>query len=317
MPAINGVVIDRLALAGRAWLRPPRLMQVAALAMAMVLSLQAVSAGVRQASQIRMVGVVQHTPASDAGFNPNRVRQVIDISGSLQPLLQSARAVLAGGRNEATVASFLQIPGISTLDAGLEHYAALLDSPDQASRTAALVGVQQYSELIHSLLLERGPHQLIVVSLQAQELRAYDGGRMLLESPITSGRAQLPTDIGAMRILGKASPWTMKSPWPRESPFWYADAQVQMVAWFTTTGESLHDAPWEPLSAYGPGSENGPFASHGCVHVPPAAQTTLFRWAAVGTPVVVIPGDGSPVAAQVAQQSVDASGNPLGDARGD
>jgi L,D-transpeptidase catalytic domain len=84
-----------------------------------------------------------------------------------------------------------------------------------------------------------------------------------------------------------------------------------MVLWFTSTGEGLHDAAWEPASAYGPGSPSGPFASHGCIHVPDAAIAFLYQWATIGTPVVVYPGDGSPVKDQLAQRSVDAQGRPL------
>jgi len=110
----------------------------------------------------------------------------------------------------------------------------------------------------------------------------------------------------------KSSPWTMQSPWPKGSPYWYPDTKVQMVLWFTNTGEGIHDADWEPASAYGPGSPSGPFASHGCVHTPSSVMASLFGWAPLGTPIVVIPGDGTPVAAQRAQQSVDALGRPLG-----
>ena len=41
-------------------------------------------------------------------------------------------------------------------------------------------------------------------------------------------------------------------------------------------------------------------------------MAALFAWATLKTPVVVFPGDGMPVAAQLAQQSVDALGRPLG-----
>ena len=87
--------------------------------------------------------------------------------------------------------------------------------------------------------------------------------------------------------------------------------------WFTDNGEGLHDASWQPDATLGPGSQNGPFASHGCVHVPLAAVTTLYQWAPIGTPVVVYPGDGASAMSQVAQQTVDAAGNPLGGPRGD
>jgi len=41
-------------------------------------------------------------------------------------------------------------------------------------------------------------------------------------------------------------------------------------------------------------------------------MASLFAWAPLGTPVVVFPGDGTSVATQTAQQSVDALGRPLG-----
>jgi len=90
-----------------------------------------------------------------------------------------------------------------------------------------------------------------------------------------------------------------------------------MVLWFTDNGEGLHDASWQPDATLGPGSQNGPFASHGCVHLPLAAVTTLYQWAPIGTPVVVYPGDGASAMSQVAQQTVDAEGNPVGGPRGD
>ena len=49
----------------------------------------------------------------------------------------------------------------------------------------------------------------------------------------------------------------------------------------------LHDDPAEPSSAYGAGSEYGPYASHGCVHVPHDAMAFLYDWLPVGAPVIV------------------------------
>ena len=140
---------------------------------------------------------------------------------------------------------------------------------------------------------------------------------MLVDALVTTGRPSLATDVGAMRITRKDSPWTMQSPWPKGSPEWYPDTPVRMVLWFTENGEGLHDASWQPDATLGPGSQNGPFASHGCVHLPLAAVTTLFHWAPIGTPVVVVPGDGAPAVTQVAQRTVDAEGNPLTGVRGD
>ena len=218
---------------------------------------------------------------------------------------------LAGGRNDATIASFLKI-GIGRTAGYMERYAALLASPDLNQLALAVAGIERYSPLVHNALLAQLPPQLIVVSLNGQHLQAFDHGRLAADALITTGRPELPTDVGRMQVVRKSSPWTMQSPWKKGSPYWYPDTKVQMVLWFTNTGEGLHDAAWEPAFAFGPGSNTGPFASHGCIHTPAEVMGFLFSWAAVGTPVVVYPGDGSPVAAQTAQVSVDSLGRPLG-----
>ncbi|HET9848801.1 MAG TPA: L,D-transpeptidase [Candidatus Dormibacteraeota bacterium] len=224
---------------------------------------------------------------------------------------------LSSGRNDATVAAFLRLRWIGRMDPQLERYGAQLDAGGPTQLALAAAGTQYYSELIHKALLQLGPQRLVVVSLQAQRLLAYDHRQVLVDTMVTTGRSALPTDVGAMHVWKKDSPWTMKSPWPKGSPDWYPDTKVQMVVWFTTTGEGLHDASWQPAGTFGPGSQNGPYASHGCIHLPAASETSLFNWVAIGTPVVVIPGDGSPLAAQLAQQSVDAMGNPIAGVRGD
>jgi lipoprotein-anchoring transpeptidase ErfK/SrfK len=116
--------------------------------------------------------------------------------------------------------------------------------------------------------------------------------------------------MGPMKVLRKDSPWKMHSPWPKGSPYWYPDADVQMVLWFTKTGEGLHDASWQ-TTPYGPDSQYGPSASHGCIHVPLDVERSLFGWAEIGTPVLVIPGDGKPLAEQDAEKTTDDNGTPL------
>src|SRR5436190_1377356 len=187
----------------------------------------------------------------------------------------------------------------------------------RAQIAPAVAGIRYFASQIHNRLLHAGSGRLITVSLQGQQLIAFDQGRVIVDTLVTTGRPALPTDVGAMQVLRRDAPWTMKSPWPRGSADWYPDTPVRMVVWFTKNGEGLHDASWQPDATLGPGSQNGPYASHGCIHVPLSAVRILFNWAPVGTPVVVYPGDGSPVANQVAQQSVDALGNPTSGVRGD
>jgi lipoprotein-anchoring transpeptidase ErfK/SrfK len=132
---------------------------------------------------------------------------------------------------------------------------------------------------------------------------------------VTTGRPALPTDLGAMKVLRKDSPWKMHSPWPKGSPYYYPDAMVQMVVWFTNTGEGLHDASWQQC-CWGPGSQYTGFASHGCIHLPNSAERFIYNWSQVGVPVVVYQGDGTPVNEQVAKISTDDQGNPLSGPKG-
>ncbi len=227
-------------------------------------------------------------------------------------LKKDAQAAIAAGRNDATIAAYLKLAEVSQAYHQLERYYALLQAAgaDPAKLALAAAGAQHYQQAIHTTLLASFPHKVIVISYQAQQLWAYEDGKLVQDTLVTTGRPQLPTDTGAMKVLAKNSPWTMHSPWPRSSPWWYPDTTVQMAIWFTDTGESMHDAYWEYSSQYGPGGQYGGAASHGCVHVPYQSEKFLFSWTVIGMPVVVYPGDGSTVANQVAQITVDANGNP-------
>jgi lipoprotein-anchoring transpeptidase ErfK/SrfK len=56
---------------------------------------------------------------------------------------------------------------------------------------------------------------------------------------------------------------------------------------FLGGGFFIHDAPWEPASDFGPGSENGVDASHGCVHMPTPTMAWLYGWSPIGTTVIL------------------------------
>ena len=104
---------------------------------------------------------------------------------------------------------------------------------------------------------------------------------------MTTGRPALRTDRGDFHIFRKSSPYKFVSPWPPGSPFWYHTAWVSWAMEVVGDGTFLHDAPWQPAGTFGPGSENGPYSSHGCIHVPTPVMSWLFGWAPVGTEVIV------------------------------
>jgi lipoprotein-anchoring transpeptidase ErfK/SrfK len=130
------------------------------------------------------------------------------------------------------------------------------------------------------------PQRAVVVRLGSQTLTAYLNGKPVLTTPITTGRSALPTPIGSYHIIFRASPFVFHSPWPPGNPYWYPPTPVTWAMDFVG-GDFLHDDPGEPTGAYGAGSEYGPYASHGCVHVPHDSMAFLYTWLPVGAPVIV------------------------------
>jgi L,D-transpeptidase-like protein len=242
--------------------------------------------------------------------------------GSLGAVQQAGQQALANGRNDASAAAYLSrgkmlngYDAIQRTYGRLESFASLVGSADvnQAARGAA--AAQRYAGQIHAGLTSGMPARAVIVSFQAQHVWAYLNAQVAMDSAVTTGIRGVTnygTDFGPMKVWSKDHPWTMRSPYPKTSPLWYKDTVVQWTVWFTPTKvESFHDASWEPDSLLGPGSEyNASTRSHGCIHLPANLARWLFDWAPVGTPVVVYPGDGSPVTNQLALMTTDDQGTP-------
>jgi lipoprotein-anchoring transpeptidase ErfK/SrfK len=128
--------------------------------------------------------------------------------------------------------------------------------------------------------------KVVVIRLRAQTLIAYLDGRPVLSAPVTSGRPALPTPVGTFYIHSRSSPYVFTSPWPEGNAYWYPPTPATWAMYFYDN-DFLHDDPGEPASAFGAGSENGPYGSHGCVHVPHDAMAFLYQWLPVGATVIV------------------------------
>ncbi|HEV2126906.1 MAG TPA: L,D-transpeptidase [Chloroflexota bacterium] len=134
----------------------------------------------------------------------------------------------------------------------------------------------------------------VLVSVGRQWWYAYEAGVLQYDGPVTTGRPELYTPLGRYTIMSRHSPYTFVSPWSRSSPFWYETATSSYAMQITGNGIFLHDAPWRPYN--GPGT-NVPHVdpdgvwrtgSHGCINMPLAAASWLYRWAPVGTRVDVV-----------------------------
>lgn len=132
----------------------------------------------------------------------------------------------------------------------------------------------------------------ILVSLSDQWLIAMQDGRRTLDTPVTTGRPELPTPTGVFHVLAKYQHYTFVSPWPAGSAFYYPPSLTNYALEFRTDGYFIHDAPWR--TQFGPGTNlphndpGDPLGSHGCVNLPGAAAQALYQWAGVGTAIRIV-----------------------------
>jgi lipoprotein-anchoring transpeptidase ErfK/SrfK len=168
---------------------------------------------------------------------------------------------------------------------GPGNYRVRVDATDKTGRTAQALAKNQLPVT----------NKRIVVSLAQERMVAFEGDKPFVDTLVTTGGPELPTPVGTFHILEKRSPFTFKSPWPKSSPYWYADSPTSYAMLFEDSGYFIHDSPWR--SWYGPGSNatdgkpgGDGTGTHGCVNVPLGVQAKLYTWTDLGTPVIVING---------------------------
>jgi lipoprotein-anchoring transpeptidase ErfK/SrfK len=133
--------------------------------------------------------------------------------------------------------------------------------------------------------------KLIVIDLAGEWLHAYNNGQEVFNTPVLTGRPELPTPTGVFHIFIKLSPTTFYSSWPVGSPYYYAPTHINYAMEFLEGGYFLHDATWH--SVFGPGTNlyhydpqfGWQYGSHGCVTMPLSAAAWLYSWAPTGTEV--------------------------------
>jgi lipoprotein-anchoring transpeptidase ErfK/SrfK len=243
-------------------------------------------------------------------------------SNNLDAIRKEGQDALFNGRNEASIAAYEAKPGrfpnyaaMTTVYNRFEHYAPRLDGSNLDDVALGAAALLRYGGQIHTLLTDALGPKHIIVSFQAQHVWAYENGKLVMDTPVTTGvrgDTAYGTDFGPMKILARYHPFKFHSPWPMGSQYYYPDTTVQWTAFFTTSGEAFHDASWQPDSTLGPGSQYQSWTrSHGCIHVIYSEAQWMYGWSDEGTPVDVYPGDGTPVAQQLAQMTTDNQGNPL------
>jgi lipoprotein-anchoring transpeptidase ErfK/SrfK len=115
----------------------------------------------------------------------------------------------------------------------------------------------------------------IDVNLTTQILRAYEGDKLVLETPISSGRPPYYTVTGQFRIYLRYDMQTMDG---RSLGFDYVTSDVPHVQYFYGNF-ALHGAYWH--------NNFGTPVSHGCVNLNLTDAAWLYQWATYGTLVNV------------------------------
>lgn len=123
--------------------------------------------------------------------------------------------------------------------------------------------------------------KLISVDLGSQKLMAWENGKIVYETRVSSGMNLTPTVKGKFKIYYKTPLTDMRGPSPYKNIYpsgKYLTKNVPNTMYFYQ-GYAIHGAYWH--------NNFGRVASHGCVNTPLAAAQWLYEWAPVGTQVVV------------------------------
>ncbi|BCX02079.1 MAG: hypothetical protein KatS3mg053_0017 [Candidatus Roseilinea sp.] len=112
----------------------------------------------------------------------------------------------------------------------------------------------------------------IEVVIAEQRLTAWENGRAVMSTPVSTGTRRTPTPRGTFRIYGKYAKQRMRGPD-------YDLPNVPYVMYFRQGGYALHGAYWH--------TRFGRPMSHGCVNLPIRAAAWLYHWAPRGTIVVI------------------------------
>ncbi len=128
---------------------------------------------------------------------------------------------------------------------------------------------------------QQGAIKEIVVSVGRQSLWAYENGKLVTATLVSTGTAEVietTTPIGQYTILTKFQKQTMQGVINNEP---YKVEDVPWVMYFDNLGNALHGTYWH---------ENfGAPMSHGCVNLPMNVAQYLYSWAPEGTAVTIIP----------------------------
>lgn len=118
----------------------------------------------------------------------------------------------------------------------------------------------------------------VEIDLSEQKLRAWEGGSLYLETPVSTGLPWWPTPTGEFRVWIKLRATKMEG---GRGEYYYYLPNVPYVMYFENDevpgwrGYGIHGAYWH--------NDFGTPRSHGCINLPPDIAGKLYYWA---TPIL-------------------------------
>lgn len=119
----------------------------------------------------------------------------------------------------------------------------------------------------------------IVIDRNKQTLSAYEGEELFMEVAISTGIELTPTPQGTFTIFRKTPSRYMQGPIPGLSEKYWDLPGVPWNLYFTHDGAVIHGTYWH--------NNFGKQSSNGCVNMVPAEAEKLYKWAEIGTKVIV------------------------------
>lgn len=116
--------------------------------------------------------------------------------------------------------------------------------------------------------------KLVTVDTSKQQLTAWENGKIVYQTKVSTGLKQSPTILGSFKIYTKIPKHDMKGVSPVYGKYFHPDVLYSMYFY---KGYALHAAYWH--------SNFGYRMSNGCVNLSTKDAEWLYNWAEVGTRV--------------------------------
>lgn len=139
---------------------------------------------------------------------------------------------------------------------------------------------KRYKTPLPPLALEQIPNlgpKVIEINLSAQKLIRWENGGKLDENLVSTGKRGYATPVGLFNIRNKID-LAYSRKYRLYMPYWMA---------FTALGHGIHELPIFRNGKREGESHLGRPVSHGCVRLGVGPAEMVYRWAEIGTPVVV------------------------------